>query len=81
MCFLVRILVEVELIVHSLLRICDYVDGEEVWRLDAPFGSATTKDIGEKRIMIGRDCGFFVVADSVSSLGNDWNRGGVLGSG
>ena len=42
--------------------------------------SATTKDIDEKRIMIGRDCGFFVVFDSVSSLGNDWNRGGVLGS-
>ena len=41
---------------------------------------ATTKDIGKKRIMIGRDCRFFVVADSVSSLGNDWNRGGVLGS-
>ena len=38
--------------------------------------SATTKDIDEKRIMIGRDCGFFVVFDSVSSLGNDWNRGG-----
>ena len=27
--------------------------------------------------MIGRDCGFFVVADSVSSLRNDWNRAGV----
>ena len=37
----------------------------------------TTKDIGEKRILIGIDCGFFVVADSVSSLRNDWNRGGV----
>lgn len=33
-------------------------------------GLATTKDIGEKRIVIGRDSGFFVVADSVSSLGN-----------
>ena len=43
-------------------------------------GSATTKDIGKKRIMIGRDCGFIVVVDSVSSLGNGWNRGGVLGS-
>ena len=39
-------------------------------------GLATTKDIGEERILIGRDCGFFVVADSVSSLGNDRNRGG-----
>ncbi len=53
--------------------------GGEVWWLGAPFGSATTKDIGKKRIMIGRDCGFFVVVDSVSSLGNNWNRGGVLG--
>ena len=41
-------------------------------------GSATTKDIGKKRIMIGRDCGFFVVIDSVSSLGNGWNRGGLV---
>lgn len=32
---------------------------------------ATTKGIGEKSIMIGRECGFFVVADSISSLGND----------
>ena len=31
---------------------------------------ATTKDIGEN----------FVVADSVSSLGDDWNRGGEFGS-
>lgn len=38
------------------------------------------KGLGEKRIMIGRDCGFFVDADSVSSPRNDWNRGGVLGS-
>ena len=30
--------------------------------------------------MIGRDCGSFVVANSVSSLRNDWNRGSVLGS-
>ena len=29
--------------------------------------------------MIGRDFGFFAVVDSVSSLGNGWNRGGVLG--
>lgn len=43
------------------------------------FGSATTK-VGERRIMIGRDCECFVVVDSASSLGNDWNRGGVLGS-
>ena len=42
--------------------------------------SATTKDINEKRIMIGRDCGFFVVFDLVLSLGNDWNRDSVLGS-
>ena len=54
--------------------------GGEVWWLGAPFGLATTKDIGEKKIMIGRDCGFFAVADSVPSLRNDWNRGGVLGS-
>lgn len=33
-------------------------------------GLATTKEIGKKRIVIGRDCVFFVVADSVSSLGN-----------
>ena len=32
---------------------------------------ATTKDIGEKRIKIGRDCGLFALADSVSFLGND----------
>ena len=54
--------------------------GGEVWWLGAPFGSATTKDIGKKRTMIGRDFGFFAVVDSVSSLGNGWNRGGVLGS-
>lgn len=32
--------------------------------------------------MIGRDSGFFLVADSISSLGYDWNCGGVsvLGS-
>ena len=42
--------------------------------------SATMKDIGEKWMMIGRDCGFFVVANSVSSLGDDWNHGGVFGS-
>ena len=34
--------------------------------------------IDEKRIMIGRDCRFFVVANSVSFLGNDWNRDGVM---
>ena len=39
-----------------------------------------SKDICEKRIMIGRDCGFFVVVDSVSSLGSDWNRDGLVGS-
>ena len=52
--------------------------GGEVWWSGAPFGSATTKDIAKKRIIIGRDCRFFVVVDSVSSLGNNWNRG-VLG--
>lgn len=40
--------------------------GGEMWWLSAPFESATTKDIGKKRIMIGRDCGFFVVVDSNS---------------
>ena len=40
---------------------------------------AKMKDIGEKRTMIGRACGFFKVADSVRSLGNNWNRG-VLSS-
>ena len=30
--------------------------------------------------MIGRDCRFLMVADSVSSLRSDWNRRGVLGS-
>ncbi len=49
------------------------VFGRAVWL-------ATTKEIGEKRIMIGRDCEFFVVADSVSSLENHWNRGSVLSS-
>ena len=44
----------------------------------APFGWATMKVINEKRIMIGRDCRFFVVANSVSFPGNDWNRGGVM---
>lgn len=42
-------------------------------------GLATTKDIGEKRIVIGRDSGFFVVADSVSSLFSG-QCAGVLGS-
>ena len=37
------------------------------------------KDIGEKRIITGRDNKFFVVADSVLSLRNDWD-GVVLGS-
>lgn len=52
--------------------------GREVWCLAARFGSATTKDIDKRRIMIGRDCGFFVVVDSVSSLAKNWNRGGVI---
>lgn len=30
--------------------------------------------------MIGRDYVFFVMADSVTSLGSDWNRDGALGS-
>lgn len=38
------------------------------------------KDIDKKRIMIGRDYRFFVMVDSVSSLGNDWNRTDVLDS-
>ncbi len=37
---------------------------------------AATKGIGEKRIMIGRDCGFFVGVDPDSSLENDWNCDG-----
>ena len=49
------------------------VIGRAVWL-------ATTKDIGEKWMMIGRNSGYFVAADSVSSLGDDWNRGGVFGS-
>lgn len=36
---------------------------------------------GEKRIMVGRDCMFFEVANSVLFLVNDWNRGDALGSG
>lgn len=38
---------------------------------------ATTTDIGEKSIMIVKDCGIFV-ANSVLFLGNDGHRGGVL---
>ena len=30
--------------------------------------------MGEKRVMIGSDCGVFVVANSVSSLGDDGSR-------
>ena len=41
---------------------------------------ATAMNSGERSIMIGRDCGFFGVDNSVSSLGNDGNRGSVLGS-
>lgn len=48
--------------------------------LDATVELATTKDIGEKGFMIGRTCEFFIVADSVLFLGNDWNYGSILGS-
>lgn len=37
------------------------------------------KDVGEKIIMTVRDCGFFAVADLISSLRCDWNYGSVLG--
>lgn len=50
-----------------------------MWWLGTPFGLAKTKDIGEKRIMIGRNYRFFVDADLVSSPRNEWNRG-VLSS-
>ena len=46
--------------------------------MSAPFGWATMRVTDEKRIMIRRDCRFFVEANSVSFLGNDWNRGGVM---
>lgn len=52
------------------------MDGErEVWCLAAPVGSATSKYIDKRRIMISRDCGFFEVVDSDSSLqkiGESW---------
>lgn len=54
--------------------------GGGVWWLGTPFGLAKTKDIGEERIMIGRNYRFFVDADLVSSPRNEWNRGGVLSS-
>ena len=41
--------------------------------------SAIAKNINENRILISRDCGFFMMFDSVSSLENDWNCSGVLG--
>lgn len=51
---LVQILVEAGL--SRLLRICDYVDlGERGGDQARHLKSATIKDIGEKRIMIGRD--------------------------
>ena len=65
---------------RAILLICDCVDGGRGVVIRRFVWLATTKDIGKKRIMIGRDCGFFVVAGSFSFLGNDWNRGGVLGS-
>ena len=39
---------------------------------------ATIKDIDEKRTMIGKNYGFFMVFDLISSLGNNWNCGSVL---
>lgn len=41
-----------------------------MWLLGAPLGWRRRRTFGEKRIVIGRDCGFFVVADSVLSPGN-----------
>ena len=73
---LVRLLVEAELIVHILSRICDYVDGGRGVVIRRAVWLAATKDIGEKRIMIGRDCGFFVGVDPDSSLENDRNCDG-----
>ena len=48
--------------------------GGEVWWLGAPFGLATVKDIGKKRIMIGRDCGFFVVVE----FDHHWEMIGIV---
>lgn len=50
---LVQILVEAGL--SMLLRICDYVDLGERGDQARHLKSATIKDIGEKKIMIGRD--------------------------
>lgn len=72
-----------ELIVHILSRMCDYVEGGGGKRGAVnrrAVALATAKNTGEKSIMIGRECGFYGVDNSVSSLGNDGNRGSVLGS-
>lgn len=41
--------------------------------LDMPFRSTMTKNIDKKKIMISRNCRFFIIVDLVSSLGNDEN--------
>ena len=43
--------------------------------MGSPFGWATMKHISEKRIKIRRDYRFLGVANSISFLGNVWNRG------
>lgn len=54
--------------------------GEKLCQFDTPVRLVTTKNNGEKRIMIGRNYGFFVIADLVSFLRNDWNGGSILNS-
>lgn len=49
-----------------------YLKGKD-W-LSASFGLAITKDIDKKKIIISRDCEFFVIVDLILSLENDWNH-------
>lgn len=54
------------------------MDGERGVMNKRAVGLATAKDNGEKRIMIGKDCGFFVVADSFylwEMIGIQWCLG------
>lgn len=39
--------------------------------LDAPLGLVTIKDTNEKKIIINKNCKFFVVVDLILFLGND----------